>query len=655
MTAISDFSTNNRILSPLERIDEADSESAWENYPAHRRSPSVFRDDSSAISSDATTLRTQNSSLFDQPKLQDQGTGFESISDDDVTTAVPPQAQWGVHWKSPTLMLSLFIFGIGCCIAHHFFYQSLDGAAVESSISQEWAVRIGIGLAFLAKASLAASVGVAFTQRLWVTLRTKPISLRGLDNVFSLAVDPTSFLNGEALTQAKLLCLLAAAMWCIPIIATITPATLSVRLEITVNTTDAKVPSLSYENAPNWGEYQGAQRLVGAAIPVHRVLAATSSSGDILRVTPPFPNSSYTLDFFGPSLKCYNLSATDLDPEDESIVAPHRKAYESVIQANLARDNATWAADHIYLGATSNASDLSDTLFINVQGPQEHNITCNLWNTSYTVHYDSSADGTQSATITRLTRTAPVQIEAGNPMTQYTPHQIAFFSWTKALTALLASSINPSATTTATPTNPDASPLLKTNLASCPEILDGLAQASSGAAASSIANSASTCRNATLPRGIEDLAQNLTLSLIAAMSSSSTTTTTSTPVTLWQPAAVYTYRARTLLAAYAAAAGVALACVLVGARAYGANGFAAAGAPTASFSSVLLTTRNQDLDRLVEGRCLPRQPALDRELGRTKLRYGVLAAKEKSVAGQEHAAFGFVGTVKTLRKGDVCA
>ncbi|KAL0262041.1 hypothetical protein SLS55_003476 [Diplodia seriata] len=650
MTAISDFSTNNRILSPLERIDEADSESAWENYPAHQRSPSVFRDDSSAISSDATTLRTQNSSLFDQPKLQDQGTGFESISDDDVTTAIPPQAQWGVHWKSPTLMLSLFIFGIGCCIAHHFFYQSLDGAAVESSIPQQWALRIGIGLAFLAKASLAASVGVAFTQRLWVTLRTKPISLRGLDNIFSLAVDPTSFLNGEALTQAKLLCLLAAAMWCIPIIATFTPATLSVRLEIRVNTTDAKVPSLSYENAPNWGEYEGAQSLIGAAVPVHRVLATTSTSGDILRVTPPFPNSSYTLDFFGPSLKCYNLSATDLAPEDESIVAPHRKVYESVIQANLARDNATWAADHIYLGATSNASSLSDTLFINVQGLQEHNITCNLWNTSYTVHYNSAADGTKSPTITRLTHTAPVQIEAGNPMTQYTPHQIAFFSWTKALTALLASSINLSAA--ATVTNPDAS-LLKTNLASCREVLDGLNQTSSGTA---YTDYASMCRNATLPRGIEDLAQNFTLSLIAA-SAASGSSTTSTPVTAWHPAAVYAYHARTLIIAYAAGAGVALACVLVGARAYAVNGFSAPGAPTASFSSVLLTTRNQDLDRLVEGRCLPRQPALggDRELGKTKLRYGVLAAKEKSVAGQEHAAFGFVGTVKTLRKGDVCA
>ncbi|OJD38906.1 formylmethionine deformylase-like protein [Diplodia corticola] len=641
MTAVSDFSTNGRhrngeMLSPLERIDESDYESAWENFPSHdRHSPVDFSDANSTFSSDAATLRTQKSS-FDQPKLQP-----ESISDDDVTTAVPTQAQWGIHWKSPTLMLSLFFFGVGCCIGHHFFYQFLDGKPVESSITQQWAIRIGTGLAFLAKASLAASVGVAFTQRLWVTLRTKALSLRAIDNVFSLAVDPTSFFNGEALTHAKLLCLLAAAMWCIPIIAIITPATLTVRLVTTVNTTNTNVPSLSYENARNWGEYQGAQRLIDAAIPVHRILAATATTGDILRTQPPFSNSSYTLDFFGPSLKCYNLSAADLDPEDESVVAPARKVYESVIEANMQRSNAPWAAHHIYLGATSNATNLTDTLFVNVQGLQEQNITCNVWNTSYTVLYDFTASPAQPPTITRLARTSPIQIAPNNTLPSYTPHEIAFFAWTRALHALLASSIDLSSASPSTLSNPSAS-LLQTNLASTREVLQRLNQTTSDTTTSTVAHT------------LEDLAQNFTLSLSASAWTAGTAPTT---ITTFRATTAYTYHALYLLVAYAAGVAAALAGLCVGAGAYLANGFAAGGA-SSSFSSVLLATRNQDLDRLVEGRCLPARGALldgDGELGRTRLRYGVLAAKEKSVAGQEHAAFGFVGTVKTLRKGDVVA
>ncbi|KAK0637844.1 hypothetical protein DIS24_g10421 [Lasiodiplodia hormozganensis] len=640
--------------SPLERIDEHQSESAWENYPSHRRSsPVLGRSSPDSLSSDSTgwtnasTLRTQPPSLFDERKIQPQITGFQSISDDASTLAALPQSPWGVHWKSPTLMVSLFTLGVSFCVAHHLFYGYLDGTAVGSSESQQWAIRAGTALALLAKAFLAASVGVALTQRLWMTLRAKPFSIQGLDNAFSLPADPTSLFSGEVMGHAKLLWLMAAAMWCIPIIATVTPATLTVNLGLSINITSARVPSLSYENGASWGQYDGEQRLIGAAIPLHRILAATATTGDVVRMSAPFSNSSYTTSFFGPSLQCYNLSAVYVDPSDVAVVAQHKEAFESVIKANMQRSKVAWDEDHIYLGAISNASNLSSTIFINVQGTQEHNITCNLWQTAYTVHHSFPADGTHTSIITSLNRTSAVQIAGGNNASAYTPEQTAFYSWTTALTSLLATRIaNPSSNTSSSSSNnPLTAPLLNTNLASCPELLPTLNQTSSSPSAA--AASTRPCRAGTLLHALEDLSYNYTLSLLSSAPTSGSTTT---ELTTRRPITIYAYAPLPLLAAYGTATCVALLCLLAGARAYVANGFSG----SRSFSAILLTTRNTDLDRLVEGHCLPARP-VEKGLRGTKLRYGTLAAKEKSVAGQEHAGFGFVGTVRTVRRGDVCA
>lgn len=110
-------------------------------------------------------------------------------------------------------MLCLFLLGIACAMAHHFFYNSLHGTDVESNMSQEWAIRVGTGLAFVVKASLAASVGVAYTQRLWVTLKTKTVTLAATDSLFQLTMNPMSFFSWEVLRKGKVLCLMAAAMW----------------------------------------------------------------------------------------------------------------------------------------------------------------------------------------------------------------------------------------------------------------------------------------------------------------------------------------------------------------------------------------------------------------------------------------------------------
>lgn len=120
---------------------------------------------------------------------------------------------WQIHWRAPTLILGSLVVGIALALGHHFYYQSLSGTTVSSDTRQEWALRFGTAFAFLTQSSLVASAGVAYTQRVWVTVKKKAFPLRTLDNVFSLQNTLWSFFSWEVLAQAKALYLLAICIW----------------------------------------------------------------------------------------------------------------------------------------------------------------------------------------------------------------------------------------------------------------------------------------------------------------------------------------------------------------------------------------------------------------------------------------------------------
>lgn len=139
--------------------------------------------------------------------------GDMSASQQQTSKSQGEEAKWGVHWRSPTIMVLLFIAGIIFATGHHIYYQSLDDTPVSSSTEQEWTIRIGTGLAFLVKATLAESVGIAFTQYLWTIARRKAMAVESIDAMFYLTTDPFAFANAEVLFHAKLLVLLALASW----------------------------------------------------------------------------------------------------------------------------------------------------------------------------------------------------------------------------------------------------------------------------------------------------------------------------------------------------------------------------------------------------------------------------------------------------------
>jgi hypothetical protein len=151
----------------------------------------------------------------------------------------------------------------------------------------------------------------------WPVLRRKSLSLSALDNAFALSSDISAFFNLEILSHANVLSIMTIFYWQVArtavkqssilmlirlmsIISVVTPATLSVHLVSTTNSTQMQVPILNWESW-DWMTIEGAGFLQGPSVGLTRNALAASSSISVLAQTAPFPNSSYPTEFFGPS------------------------------------------------------------------------------------------------------------------------------------------------------------------------------------------------------------------------------------------------------------------------------------------------------------------------------------------------------------------
>jgi hypothetical protein len=124
-------------------------------------------------------------------------------------------------------MMLFLLLGLLVAICQHQFYASLDGRQLqEYFIEQIWVIRIGTALAFLFKASLVASLGIAFCQSSWFYFQQEPITVDGIDAIFGVLRDPTRFFMKEMLLNTRVLSLMALISWCLPLSAIFAPASL---------------------------------------------------------------------------------------------------------------------------------------------------------------------------------------------------------------------------------------------------------------------------------------------------------------------------------------------------------------------------------------------------------------------------------------------
>ena len=120
-------------------------------------------------------------------------------------------AQWHIYWTTPAIIASLFITGVLGAIGHHMFYAHLNGQQATNQLTM---VRYGTALAFFTKSTLVSTVIVCYRRRIWHTLRSKAMTINGIDGLFSATEDPTMFFsNWEMIRNGKLAALMAICSW----------------------------------------------------------------------------------------------------------------------------------------------------------------------------------------------------------------------------------------------------------------------------------------------------------------------------------------------------------------------------------------------------------------------------------------------------------
>jgi hypothetical protein len=416
----------------------------------------------------------------------------------------------------------------------------------------------------------------------------------------------------------------------------ITPATLSVLggSVTEFRTMNVPYPDYTANMSNNWANFEGAGNLDGPTPEVSRVVAATLTSMAVLPFTAPHPNSSYSLQFYGPSFKCQNMSTAVLSNTTAVVSASElQKAWNATMEAKASH------FEMLYIGTLpAYPNPIHYTLFVNTDGfgQDGSNYTCNTWNTSYTVDF-SFQDDVQTAEIREFERLHVLNIDLRKgAVDNYSPGELQSWVMYRALADALVAEVGWGSTGSLLG---DDSSIIKSALAACPEML--------GSWKHDLWLDSPLCRAGSIPGAIEDLSRNVTLSIL---SSALLANETAAEVTVHNPATFYSYNWRNLVLAYAIAICVTAACLAVGLHSLVENGYSAG----TSFSSILLTTRNTDLDELARGYCLGESPLAD-EVGKRRLRYGLLDSQGHNTDLKvSHAGFGFADGVRELQRGEPC-
>ncbi|KAH6957189.1 hypothetical protein DER45DRAFT_595857 [Fusarium avenaceum] len=235
------------------------------------------------------------------------------------------------HKLTLILMTGSLLSGVVLSIGHHLFYDYLNNRIVQSQNQQEWFLRIGTGMAFLTRALLSAAVGIAYTQILWRTLRSKSVTINGINSMFGVPHNAWDFTTSELWTAAPALTIIAAIAWALPLIAVITPATLSIEISSEPNVTvvDSPIPNIDYDQTLWFGEWLE-NRTVVHSVLISRLLLPVATLGYILNAPAPFPNSSYSVEFYGPSISCETPNNRTFTDRISKIIANHSNSEGNV-------------------------------------------------------------------------------------------------------------------------------------------------------------------------------------------------------------------------------------------------------------------------------------------------------------------------------------
>ncbi|KAH6990545.1 hypothetical protein BKA56DRAFT_210142 [Ilyonectria sp. MPI-CAGE-AT-0026] len=563
------------------------------------------------------------------------GTALNSSSSSG-SKRVPP---FKAHWVTPTLMIGSLLFGILLAVGHHLFYNSINGQIVSSSDQQVWNLRVGTGMAFLVKASLTAAASLAYTQLLWHTLRSQEISLNGIDAVFGIVNNIYGFTTMEIWVRCPALVGIAFIIWLLPFVAIITPSALTVQASQLLNesTLLMPIPVIDYTYAKTYAESAraGAGGYAAPSNAIARLTAAVVSQGSIAHIAAPFSNCSYSVEFYGPSISCAAipidspLSKRVHTPQFSSQPITSYVGFVPLGQGNQTKQfQAIWGLNETMKDSTSFAtidqsysSDDHARLFVIVPGFQvvaNETFECGLYNSSYVVDF-AFENGQQDVTVRNMTRINGVTSSTMSDGLNLDVPKVAATAIFQVLSNLLVGTLTYSqyGFITATNTHITSTILMQTlemkRLAQSTIGLDGEPTEEQSLA------------NMTMSKALEQVVTNTTLSLFSnSFFLQNETTASIGEVKVRTSQNEYVYKPRNLAIAYGISASLTFSVVVIGFVCIWVSSLSFG----SSFSTILRTTRNPELDTLLENDENRGAEPLPRGIARSKLGFQHLTCDE---------------------------
>ncbi|EPE36340.1 hypothetical protein GLAREA_05678 [Glarea lozoyensis ATCC 20868] len=394
-----------------------------------------------------------------------------------------------------------------------------------------------------------------------------------------------------------------------------------------------------------WFSTQGWGSYLTPSIVASRNAFASASSMGVLAQHAPFPNSSYPLKFLGPAYKCGNVSESEevrfnavIWNEHHGFPAVGARVYYGINPGRIITSDNPVLKDFNLQELGSGFNYIS----INKLSAAK-NISYQMYNATYNVQFQFN-NGIQSTIIHSVDSMNTYSYRGYPDDMDHDRSKSTYAAYADIFSSLISGKMYEGASQLNVPTGLNFG---STAIYMCPEVYnaipDGYRQRET--------ESSSSCRNGTVERAIEDLSWNITLSMFTVPELTLmyhiidfSRTNTTVPVTALFLEARYKYNPRNLLVTYGVATAITIAYVLIGFHAFTVNGIAS----DSSFSSILMTTRNEDLDTLIRGHGLVAQPLPD-EIADVKLMFGVIGGR-----GSEggHVAVGLANTVSELKKGE---
>jgi hypothetical protein len=437
-------------------------------------------------------------------------------------------------------------------------------------------------------------------------------------------------------------------------LAGLTPAaTLSVVTSLHTETTNQSLPTLNFQSE-YWHEGPFADR------DMSKMASILSEEQVMPQLTAPALNSSYTVQFYGPTFLCEEASISEQDQHSMALWNESEVFTSWTLQMyNDGKLDVTSQADLSFLILSISALDFEGWESYNQFWAQTANFSavCSIANASFEVDVDY-LNGVQTISQRDI---AIINLIDSVPAGEFATMEPAYSSIFTGLLNALSGNITITSSGQTGSFN-----VANTGLITCHEIFwwlnpEHYNSTPIGTNATydtsmwlPVSDEYSLCRNRSISLAIQDLANNFTISFLSIPDA---TVDVSTPVTITAPQNIYHYDSRNLLISYAAGIAATIFAVIVGLMAIHSNGVC----HSTSFSAIMTSTiGNRQMSDLSKGQSIGAQP-LSKMVAEKEIRLGVIKDQddeaEKDEWGDPISRTGFAldGTVMKLMKGVKCS